>query len=112
MEIKIPKDVRQHRETIFFGLSVRQFACALLAVGVAVGVYFAAGAVAGKETASWLCIVTAAPFAAAGFFKYNGLTLEQFVCAFVKSQFLCAAPRVFKASGIYYSALKGGKNDD
>ena len=25
MEIKIPKEVRQHKETIFFGLSVRQF---------------------------------------------------------------------------------------
>ena len=34
MEIKIPKEVRQHKETIFFGLSVRQFVCAVLAVAV------------------------------------------------------------------------------
>ena len=27
MEIKIPKEVRQHSETIFFGLSTRQFIC-------------------------------------------------------------------------------------
>ena len=33
MEIKIPKEVRQHSETIFFGLSTRQFICAVLAVG-------------------------------------------------------------------------------
>ena len=39
MEIKIPKEVRQHKETIFFGLSTRQFVCAVLAVGAAVGVY-------------------------------------------------------------------------
>ena len=32
MEIKIPKEVRQHSETIFFGLSTRQFICAVLAV--------------------------------------------------------------------------------
>ena len=31
MEIKIPKEVRRHKETIFFGLSTRQFLCALLA---------------------------------------------------------------------------------
>lgn len=40
MEIKIPKEVHQHRETIFFGLSTRQFLCSALAVGAAVGVYF------------------------------------------------------------------------
>ena len=28
MEIKIPKEVRQHKGTIFFGLSARQFFCA------------------------------------------------------------------------------------
>ena len=38
MEIKIPKEVRAHKETIFFGLSARQFICAVLAVAVAVGV--------------------------------------------------------------------------
>ena len=32
MEIKIPKEVRQHKETIFFGLSARQFFCAAVAV--------------------------------------------------------------------------------
>ena len=32
MEIKIPKEVRQHKETIFFGLSTRQFFCAVAAV--------------------------------------------------------------------------------
>ena len=31
MEIKIPKEVRQHKETIFFGLSARQFFCAAVA---------------------------------------------------------------------------------
>ena len=36
MEIKIPKEVRQHKETIFFGLSARQFFCAAVAVGLAV----------------------------------------------------------------------------
>ena len=40
MEIKIPKEVRQHSETIFFGLSTRQFICAVLAVAAAIGTYF------------------------------------------------------------------------
>ena len=101
MEIKIPKEVRRHKETIFFGLSTRQFVCSVLAVGVAVGTYFILKTIIGEEPASWVCILAAAPFAFAGFFSYNGLTFEQFAWAFIKSQFLCAGPRVFKSENIY-----------
>ncbi len=79
MEIKINKEIRTYRETLFFGLSVRQFVCSVLAVGVAVALYFALSQVLDRETVSWVCIVRAAPVAAAGFFQYNGLTLSNFV---------------------------------
>ena len=105
MEIKIPKEVHQHRETIFFGLSTRQFLCSVLAVGVAVGVYFSLKGLMGQETASWLCILSASPVAAAGFFRYNGLTFERFAWPFLKSQFLCAEPRVYRAENLYLQAM-------
>ena len=101
MEVKIPKEVRQHRETIFFGLSLRQFLCAVLAVAVAAGSYLLLGKVASKDTAGWLCILLAAPFAIAGFFRYNGMTLEQFLWAFVKSEILCAGERRFMSTNLY-----------
>ena len=106
MEIKIPKEVRTHKETIFFGFTLRQFTCAVMAVGLAIGVYLLAKAFIGKEVASWLCILCAAPFALAGFFQYNGLTFERFLWAVIKSQVLCAGPRVFKAENIYYKILE------
>ena len=53
MEIKIPKEVHQHRETIFFGLSTRQFICSVLAVGGAVGLYFSLSRGLDRETVSW-----------------------------------------------------------
>lgn len=106
MEVKIPKEIRAHKETIFFGLSARQFFCAVIAVGVAVAVYLGLDSVVGKETASWLCILAAAPIAAAGFFSYNGMTLEQFAWAFIKSEFLCAGPRPFMSKNFYYDLLK------
>ena len=40
MEIRINREVRNYHESIFFGLSARQFGCSLGAVAVAVGVYF------------------------------------------------------------------------
>lgn len=63
------------------------------------------GPVLGKETASWVCILAAAPFAVAGFFQYNGLTFGQFLWAVLKSQVLYAGPRVFRAENLYCAAL-------
>lgn len=48
MEIKIPKEVRLHKETVLFGLTLRQLLCSGLAVGTAVMVYLALGAGPGK----------------------------------------------------------------
>lgn len=106
MEIKINKEIRNYKETLFFGLSLRQFVCSLLAVGVAVGLYFALRNVLDRETVSWLCIVGAAPIAVAGFFKYNGMTLEKFAWAWFQSEFLMAGNRVWKSENYYLSAIQ------
>lgn len=42
------KEVRNYQESIFFGLSLRQLCFALLAVAVAVGVYFGLRPVLGE----------------------------------------------------------------
>ena len=105
MESNIPKEGHLHRETIFFGLSTRQFLCSALAVGAAVGVYLMFKGVVGQEAASWLCFLAAAPIAVTGFFRYNGLTFEQFAWAWLKSQILCAGPRTFQSENIYCKAL-------
>lgn len=101
MEIKINKEICEYHETLFFGLSARQFICSALAVAIAVGIYFFTKKLIGKETASWLCMVTAAPVAAMGFFKYNGLTTEKLAWAFLKSELFYAGKRVFKADNYY-----------
>ena len=112
IEIKIPKEVRQHKETIFFGLSARQFICAVLAVGLAVGIYLGLGPVLGKEAASWLCMLSAAPVAIAGFFSYHGMNLEQFLWAFIKSEFLFAASRPYVSENFHYKALNRKEDAD
>ena len=110
MEIKINKEIRNYKETLFFGLSLRQFICSVLAVGVAVALYFALRNVLDRETVSWLCIVGAAPIAVAGFFKYNGMTLEKFAWAWFQSEFLMAGNRVWKSENYYLTAIeKEGK---
>lgn len=52
MEIKINKEIKEYTETMFFGLSVRQFIFALLACGAAVGIYFGCRSFLETETLS------------------------------------------------------------
>ena len=40
MEVKINREIRNYTESMFFGLSMRQFIFSILAVAVAVGLYF------------------------------------------------------------------------
>ena len=88
MEVKINKEIRNYTESMFFGLSLRQFIFSVLACGVAVGLHFLLRPRFGTETLSWVCILGAFPFVAMGFIKYNGMTAEQFVWAWIKSEFV------------------------
>ena len=40
MEVKINREIRNYTESMFFGLSLRQFIFSVLACGIAVGLYF------------------------------------------------------------------------
>ncbi len=106
MEVKINREIRDYTESMFFGLSLRQFFFSVLACGVAVGLYFLLHPYVGMETVSWMCVLGAAPFAALGFFKYHGMTAEQFVWAWIKSEILMPKRLVFRPENIYYEALK------
>ena len=82
----------------------------MLAVGLAAGIYLGLGGIIEKEAASWLCLLAAAPVAIAGFFHYNGMTLEQFLWAFIKSEILCAGPRRFDSVNLHeelFSEVEG-----
>ena len=106
MEVKINKEIRNYTESMFFGLSLRQFVFSVLACGVAVGLYFLLRPHFGTETLSWVCILGAAPFALMGFVKYNGMNAEQFVWAWIKSEFLMPKKLMFLPDNLYYETVK------
>lgn len=105
MEVKINREIRDYTESMFFGLSLRQSVFAALAVVVAVGLYFLLKPHFGTETVSWMCILGAAPFAALGFVRYHGMTCEQYLWAWLRSEIL--EPRVyrFRPNDLYYNLL-------
>ena len=108
MEVKINREIRNYTEAMFFGLSMRQFIFSACACVVAVGLYFLLQPYVGTETVSWMCILGAAPFAALGFIKYNGMTAEKFVWAWFKSEFLMPKKLTFRSTNTYYEMMKPG----
>ena len=118
MEVKINREIRNYTEAMFFGLSLRQFIFSVLACVVAVGLYFLLKPHLGTETVSWVCILGAAPFAALGFVKYNGMTAERFIWAWIKSEFLQIFKMLFpndygitqKSAGVHYYKANSERN--
>ena len=108
MEVRINREIRNYTEVMFFGLSMRQFIFSACACVVAVGLYFLLKPYVGTETVSWMCILGAAPFAALGFIKYNGMTAEKFVWAWFKSEFLMPKKLTFRSTNTYYEMMKPG----
>ena len=97
MEIRINKEIRQYKENIFFGLSLRQFIFSVLSCIIAVILYFTLKSMTNNiEVISWLCIIGILPFVLLGFFKYNGLTADKFFIAWIKSEILIPKKLLFK----------------
>lgn len=106
MEVKINKEIRNYTESIVLGLSLRQCFFSILACSIAVLLYFAFIDKLGLEITSWLCIVGAAPFAALGFIRYQGMNAEQILVAAIKSVILSHRKLDYQPVNIYYQILK------
>ena len=108
MEVKINREIRNYTETMFFGLSMRQFIFSACACVVAVGLYFLLKPYVGTETVSWMCILGAAPFAALGFIRYNGMTAEQLVRAWFRFEVRMPRRLLFRGTNTLVRAEKRG----
>ena len=106
MEVKINREIRNYTESMFFGLSMRQFVFSILAIGIAILLYFTLKPIVGMETVSWMCILGAAPFAAMGFISYHGMTAEQFLWAWLRSELIEPKEIRFESVNLYYELCK------
>ena len=110
MEVKINREIGDYTESVYFGLSLRQFIFSILACGVAVGLYFLLRPFFGIETLSWVCILGAAPFAAIGFFKYHGMTAEKVLFTYLRSEILMPKEIKFISKNIYDEIERSDKD--
>lgn len=106
MNAKINKEIRNYSESIFFGLSMRQFVFSFLAILVAVGLYFLLSPYFGLEMLSWMVILAAAPFALMGFVSYHGMSAEQFLITWIRSELIEPRHLSVQVNNLYYEAMK------
>ena len=100
-EIKINKEIRDYTESIFFGLSLRQSIFSIIASIIATGIYFLFNDKLGTEMTSWLCMLGAAPFAALGFIRFQGMYTEDIVKTVFNSLLLSFRDLINKPFNLY-----------
>ncbi len=87
IEIRIPKEIKNYREKLFFGLTMRQCQCAGIALLICVPLYIFGNRFLPQEAVSWAVIIIAMPLMLAGFFRYNDMTFEKFASELANSYF-------------------------
>ena len=100
-EIKINKEIRDYTDSIFFGLSRRQSIFSIIACIIACGLYFLCKDRLGTEMTSWLCMLGAAPFAALGFIRFQGMYTEDIVKTALYSFLLSSTNLINKPFDLY-----------
>ena len=78
IEIRIPKEIKNYREKLFFGLTLRQCICTAIALLICVPIYIFGNRFLPQEAVSWVVILIAVPLMFTGFFRYNDMAFEQF----------------------------------
>ena len=106
MEVKINKEIREYTESVYFGLSLRQFIFSVLACIVAVILYYMLRPYLNIEILSWVCILGAIPFAAIGFVKYNGMNAEEVILVYIRNKILTPKELIFKPVNFYYELIQ------
>ena len=102
MEVRINREIREYTESMFFGLTMRQFIFTCLAIAASIFSYFLLKPLIGIEAVSWVCMLAAVPFAVLGFVRYNGMSAEKFIWAWIKSELFIPKKLCYGNNNMYW----------
>ena len=87
IEIKIPKEIKEYKETFLFGLTVKKFVSLAVALLICVPLYCFGKNFMPEEMVSWAVIIVGAPILGVGFITYHNMTFTQLVRRFFDMTF-------------------------
>lgn len=109
ISISVNPEIREYSESVFWGLTLRQFLFTILGCAVSIGIFFLLRDVLGMEAVSWACILGMLPCALLGFVRYNGMTAEQLLMVVIRSEILMPKGIVFRPVNQFEEVLKTGE---
>lgn len=101
IEIRIPKDINEYKEKVFFGLTLRQILAIVAIIVINVPAYMLLTPTLGGDVAGWVIMLNAAPIGAVGFVKIGGMHIEQFAILFIFTNFVYPQNRIYATENIY-----------
>lgn len=87
IEIKIPKEIKDYKETFLFGLTVKKFVSLAIALLVCVPLYIFGKNFMPEEMVSWAVIIVGIPILGVGFVTYHNMTFVQLARRFFDMTF-------------------------
>lgn len=88
LEIKLPQEIKEYKEKLIFGLSVRQ----IISIGVDLGICIPMVLIGKKfisaDTLAWVVIIVSLPVLACGFWKVKDMNFEEYAKHFINHNFL------------------------
>lgn len=87
IEIKIPKEIKEYKETFLLGLTVKKFVSLAIALLICVPLYVFGKNFMPEEMVSWAVIIVGAPILGVGFITYHNMTFTQLARRFFDMTF-------------------------
>lgn len=101
IERPIPKEIKDFKEKLVFGLTARQLIATILTLIICVPTYIFGRPYLGDDLASWICIIVSFPTVAIGFYKKNGMNFEQYLKAIFRFNVIVPNTRKYKIENFF-----------
>ena len=105
MIIEINKDIEKYQESVAMGLSAKQLAFSILALGSGCIIVFLLYEKIGLTFSCYVAVPIVAPIALCGFYSYNGMGFREVFIRYMRSIFRNKA-LVFQSSGYRETVLE------
>ena len=101
MILPVNKEIKNYKQKVFFGLTVRRFIFLVLALMVGVITYFSIRNFVPFDVQTWIIGGAVIPVALLGFLEPYGMPLEKFLKIIIRNKFLVSKHLVFKSQTLY-----------
>ena len=84
IEVRIPKEIKEYKEKIIFGLNLRQLISVFIGGVICLSTFFIIKPIVGVDLATDIIIIEAIPIFAFGFIKVRSFNFETYAKIFIK----------------------------